>query len=119
MAAWIGPASLRNGRRVYVCVPAGVELENRLGDALATIVRPDDRILFASDIADSVDDPVAAYAIAHGHDARSIRDEQVTPDLIIVIVDPIRDSASAVQATSLAPDGRFDLVIAELPDPTS
>lgn len=120
MAAWLGPASQRDGpRSVFICVPVGVTLTGRLDEALATLIRPDDRVLFASDIEDVTGDPVAAYAAAHGHEARSIRDEQTAPELVVVIVDPFADSASALRATELLPRGPFDLVIAELPEPAS
>lgn len=118
MAAWLGPASMRDGARsVYICVPVGVALAGRLDDTLATIVRPADRVLFASDFADADTDPVAEYAAAHGNESRSIRDEQEAPDLVVVILDPFADSASSLQATALLPRGPFDLVLAELPDP--
>lgn len=120
MAAWLGPASLHSGpRSVFVCVPEGIDVDSRLDSVLADVVRDGDRVLFASEIADSYEDPVAEYAVSRGLDARSIRDEHVTPDLIVVIVDPYRDSDSALRASALAPRGPFDLVIAELPDPIS
>lgn len=120
MAAWLGPASQRVGTRsVYVCVPVGVDLAERLDEALRTIIRPGDRLLFASEIATSANDPVARYATAHEHESRSIRDEQLPPELVVVIVDPVKDSTSALQAMAFLPNGPFDLIIAELPDPTS
>lgn len=120
MAAWLGPTSLREGpRSVYVCVPDGTLNDPDLEAVLRDIVRATDRLLFSSEFHDADHDPVAAYAANRGLDARSIRDETLAPDLIVVVVHPFRDSASALRASALAAPGPFDLVIAELPDPLS
>lgn len=118
MAAWLRPASLRRGpRSVYICVPEGTshKHQEQLETVLKEILRANDRLLYSSADADSVD-PIVAFAERHGLFADPIVGEGSAPDLIVIIVDPLRDNTAALQARTLATHGDSDLLIAELPD---
>lgn len=117
MAGQFGPASLRNGARsVYVCLPdtTSVHQHERISVVLAGLVRASDRLLYAP--AANTAAPVIAFAEKYGNPASSIVDERPPPDLILIVIDPLGDNASALEARALATHGNSDIVIAELPE---
>lgn len=119
MAAWLGPASLHRGpRSVYICVPEGTSQKHQkqLDTVLKEILRGGDRLLYASAPVDGNADPVISFAERHGLFADPIVGEGSAPDLIVIIIDPLRDNTAALQARTLAAHGDSDLLIAELPD---
>ena len=117
MAGQIRPATRPvHGRTVYVCLPASTEPAQhpRILAALEGVVRPSDRLLHHPH--SNVAGPVIAYAHRHGHTASTIADTAEAPDLIVIIVDPLGDNSSALEARLLAARGASDIFITEMPD---
>lgn len=117
MLARYAARGLRPGpRSVYICVPesANPRMGERVQQVLGSLIRGGDRLIYANRTA--AVDPVIRFAERHGVMADPISGEQTAPDLILVLIDPLHDSASALEARALAPEGDSNLVIAELPD---
>lgn len=118
MAGQLGTASHRVGpRSVYVCLPdtTTADQHDRIHAVLEGTIRPSDRLLYPP--APNTADPVVNFATQHGNHADPIANEPLAPDLIVIVIDPLGDNESALQARALAARGHSDIFIAEIPEP--
>jgi len=117
MAARLGPTSQREGgRSVFVCAPLKKNPfdQAHIDSVLASVIRPGDRLVTADATAGSQLDAVTAYGEAHGFAVSAITLETTSPDLIVLILDPLQDNTDILRARTLAVHGDSDIVLAEL-----